>query len=163
MSEMEKLAAQMKQQRDQKTSSDNALNALTLELDKRIEQWTESVGKVFDEIEIWLDPLAQNDLVKFKRDRVKIEEKLPQNLVAKYEAPVLAMSINEKAARIETVGLFLTDCDGALDFMAREKQYRITRHVGNDVQWMIQAKYGSLRKGVILSQDSFAEAIRHYL
>lgn len=163
MSEMEKLAAQMKQQREQKISTDNALNDLTLDLEKRIEQWTESVDKLFDEIEIWLDPLAQNDLVKFKRDRVKIEEKLPQNLMAKYEAPVLAMSINGKAARIVTIGLFLTGSDGAVDFMAREKQYRITRHVGNDIQWMIQDKSGYFGKGVILSQDSFADAIRHYL
>lgn len=160
MSEMEKLAAQMKQQREQKISTDNAL---TSDLEKRLVQWTESVGKLFDEIEIWLCPLKQNDLVRFKRDSVKIEEKLPQNLVAKYEAPVLAMFINEKAARIVTVGLFLNGCDGAVDFMAREKQYRITRHVGNDVQWMIQDKDGYLGKGVILSQDSFADAIKHYL
>ncbi|PBQ05659.1 hypothetical protein CCL17_04040 [Pseudomonas congelans] len=160
MSEMEKLAAQMKQQGDQKTGTDNAIAS---EREKRFAQWIESVGKLFDEIQMWLDPLAQNDLVQFNRGIMKVEEKLPQNLVATYDAPVLPMAINGKAARIETVGLLLTGCDGAVDFMALEKQYRITRHVGSEVQWMIRDKSEYQGKNVLLTQDSFADAIKHYL
>jgi len=111
----------MKQQRDQKTSTDNAIAS---EREKRFAQWIESVGKLFDEIQLWLDPLAQNALVEFNRGMMKVEEKLPQNLVTTYDAPILPMAINGKAARIETVGLFLTGCDGAVDFMAREKPSR---------------------------------------
>lgn len=163
MSEMEKLAEQMKLQKAKKTSTDNALALEREEREQRFAQWIESVGKLFDDIQMWLDPLAQNDLVQFNRGMTKIEEKLPQNLVAKYDAPVLPMAINGKAARIVPVGLFLTGCDGAVEFMAREKQYLITRHVGNEVQWMIRDKSEYKGEGVLLTQDSLAHAIKHYL
>lgn len=159
MSEMDKLAAQMKQQRNRKTIADDA----SMDQEKKFTHWIESVGKPFDDIQVWLDPLVQSDLAQFERGMMDVEEKLPQNRVARYEAPFLVMAINGKAARIVTVGLCFTDSDGAVDFMAREKQYRITRHVGSDVQWMICNKSEHLGKDVVLNQDSLADAIRHYL
>lgn len=160
MSEMEKLAAMMKQQRDEKTDVDRATASAR---EEKFNHWIESINKLFDDIQEWLEPLARQNLVQYNRGMTEIKEKIPQNLVATYDAPVLPMAINGKAARITPVGLYLTGCDGAVDFMAREKQYRITRHIGAEVQWMLHDKAEHKDRGVLLNQESLAKAISHYL
>jgi len=160
MSEMEKLAASMKLKRDGAEANAKAINTAR---EEKIGQWVESLNKLFDDIENWLEPLTQNGLAQFNRGLASITEKPTPTLEVTYKAPVLPMSINGLAARIQPKGLYNIGSDGVVEFLAREKQYLFTRHVGSDVEWVLRDKAGPKGNGVPLTQDSLAGAISHYL
>lgn len=71
----------MKQQQDEKTDVDWATASAR---EEKFNHWVESINKLFDDIQEWLEPLARQDLVQYNRGMIKIKENIPQNLVATY-------------------------------------------------------------------------------
>jgi len=156
MSEMEKLAASMLQKQ---TEAD----ALKASRAAKVEQWVKSLDELFGNIEKWLEPLIKNGLVQIQRSYGSIKESANTEYEVSYEAPVFALVINGKSARIEPKGLYLSGSNGVVRILANQKQYFLIRGVADDNEWSLVDEANRTSKGIPFTQDALAHAFSHYL
>lgn len=160
MSEMEKLAASMLQKKTEETAKAEALRSSR---QGKVDDWVESLETLLADIEEWLRPLIESELVEIERFSKKINEAPGSDFLVNYDAPGLALVINGKVARIEPKALYLSGSHGVVEFKALDKKYLLIRNVADEVQWRLVDAANKAAKGVPFTQDSLAHAISHYL
>lgn len=157
---MDELAAKMKQK---KLEEDAKREALESARNARISEWQGSINTLFDNIQKWMAPLAASNLAEFNRTSTSLTESVGDGYKVSYDVPVLAMKINGLAACIQPKGLYFSGTNGLIEFLARDKQYLFSRHSDNPDEWTLRSSSNRAGKGVLLNQESLAEAISHYL
>lgn len=157
MSEMEKLAAQLKQQQDDEQSA-----RAKAEVEQGL--WISSLHELFKKLETWLQPLVSNRTAKVVRDWVTISED-PNPAAKTYEAPTMAVIINGKTVEIKPIGRYVVGAQGLVEFGSQVQSWKLVRHVNDGVEsWKIRYVYmRQAHQPHDLTSDTFAEAIGKYL
>ncbi|MNO20195.1 hypothetical protein D3C76_99440 [compost metagenome] len=156
MSEMEKLAEKLKQQKLQNESTQVNSEELT-------QQWVSSLDDLVSDIESWLKPLVDANVLRIKRESIVIHENPHPELRTRYPAPVLTLTLNGSEVKIKTKGRYIFGCVGRVDIEAGVKTWIVTRHVEDGREHWIIRRQGDARDAVAFNSDSLAEALSDYL
>lgn len=157
MSEMEQLAARLKKK---KLDAEAEAKAAKEAAETQFLAWTDSLNKLMASIQAWLEPMTREGVAEVHLSNKEIVDQASPGFKATYLAPVLILSINGFAARIEPFGLQESGGQGRVEIMAREHNFELVRGEGDT--WLISQQ--SLRggQGVVLDQDTLARAFTHY-
>ncbi|WP_188239666.1 hypothetical protein [Stenotrophomonas maltophilia] len=153
MSKMEQLAQKLQQ-------SAHAEQARAAAVEKQYQDWIQSLHVLFDTLELWLQPLVQAQVATLRRDTVTITEHPSSGEVRTYQAPVLALSVNGKAASIKPLALFCFGCQGRVDILARENQWHLTRQLEPGEVWYLHTH--NRDQGRVLDADVLASVFAAY-
>lgn len=153
MSKMEQLAQKLQQ-------SAHAEQARAAAVEKQYQDWIQSLHVLFDTLELWLQPLVQAEVATLRRDTVTITEHPSSGEVRTYQAPVLALSVNGKAASIKPLARFCLGCRGRVDILARENQWHLTRQLEPGEVWYLHTH--NRDQGRVLDADVLASVFAAY-
>ena len=156
MSEMEKLAEKLKQQKLQNEAKQ--VNSAEL-----IEDWVFSLDILVSNIELWLQPLVDANVLRMKRETIHISENPHPELRTRYPAPVLTLTVNGSEVKIKTKGRYFAGSVGRVDIEAGMKVWIVTRHVDAGKESWIIRRQGDTKDAVAFNSDSLAKALEDYL
>ncbi len=90
-------------------------------LEKRKEEWLESLAELFSSIKVWLaEPVSQN-LIEIAEDDVEIDE----YKVGLYKAPSLILRAGHDVVFVEPVGTIIMGANGRVDVKTGGTSFKI--------------------------------------
>lgn len=124
--------------------------------------WLEKLEALYGEIEAWLKPLADQDLVDASRDSVPLTEEH----IGTYEADVLLLDFSGKIIVLEPRGTLLIGSRGRVDVFLRGHRARpimlILEGDRDSASWGIW-KSRHPRDRLDLTKDTFEKAVEDLL
>lgn len=158
MSDMEKLAAKLRQQDVQ--TEQQAVSAKQL-----IGEWAASLNELMTQIERWVEPLRAQGLVKVARTERTMTEQPIGFGRQQYAAPVLSIDLGKVKVRLDPLGRFIMGCQGRVDIhgLSGSGEVGLIREVndGNSTWHIMRRERNSKQAPKLepLTSDSFASLL----
>lgn len=117
------------------------------------EQWQQQVKEFMAQINNWLKPLAQQQLLNLQEGQIQLDEEH----IGSYEATTLEITIGGKRIKIQPVGRLIIGALGRIDISSSKGSYIVLYH---EQQGWIYRNAHRREQFAVFNENNFMELIR---
>jgi hypothetical protein len=135
----------------------------SIDWNQQREKWLQAIGRLYTDIEHWMQPYVGQQLASTKRGAVELSE----DHIGRYTCPTLEINLSGQVYRFLPVGTLIIGAYGRIDIQRRPRPMReeVLLTIEKSLEeplWVLWAK-GSTGEHKVFNKETMEEAIGKWI